>query len=93
MGNVLTFGALAAHDAAKEQRRAMERMQAEAEKNKVKPTIVDDSRQQEERRKRNALKKGSASTILAGDYRQSAVKTPFRRVKQWIRGNKRNMTN
>lgn len=74
LGNVLTFGALAARDAAKEQQRAMERMQAEAEKNKVKPTIVDESAAQEEARKRNALKKGRASTILAGDYRQSAVK-------------------
>lgn len=49
-------------------------MEEEMAKNEVKPTIVDDSRQQEERRKRNQLKQGSASTVLAGDYRQSAAK-------------------
>ena len=63
-----------AHKQAKEQKRAMKQLEEEQAKNEVKPTIVDDSRQQEERRKRNQLKQGSASTVLAGDYRQSAAK-------------------
>ena len=63
-----------ANKQAKEQKRAMKQMEEEMAKNEVKPTIVDDSRQQEERRKRNQLKQGSASTVLAGDYRQSAAK-------------------
>lgn len=62
------------HKQAKEQKRAMKQLEEEQAKNEVKPTIVDDSRQQEERRKRNQLKQGSASTVLAGDYRQSAAK-------------------
>ena len=63
-----------AHKQDKAQKRAMKQLEEEAAKNEVKPTIVDDSRQQEERRKRNQLKQGSASTVLAGDYRQSAAK-------------------
>lgn len=58
----------------REQKKAAKKMEEEMAKNEVKPTIVDDSRQQEERRKRNQLKQGSASTVLAGDYRQSAAK-------------------
>lgn len=71
------MGAYSADQADKQekaQKKAMKQMEEEAAKNKVKPTIVDESAAQEEARKRNALKKGRASTILAGDYRQSAVK-------------------
>lgn len=70
------FGAslYSAHKQEKEQKKAMKKLEEEAAKNEVKPTIVDDSRSQEERRKRNQLKQGSASTVLAGDYRQSAAK-------------------
>ena len=70
------FGAsmYSAHKQEKAQKEAMKQMEEEAAKNKVKPTIVDESAAQEEARKRNALKQGRASTILAGDYRQSAVK-------------------
>lgn len=60
--------------AEREQKKAMKKMEEELSKNEVKPTIVDDSRQQEERRRRNQLRHGSASTVLAGDYRQSAAK-------------------
>lgn len=63
-----------AHKQDKAQKRAMKQLEEEQAKNEVKPTIVDDSRQQEERRRRNQLKQGSASTVLAGDYRQSAAK-------------------
>lgn len=62
------------HKQAKEQKKAMKQMEEDMAKNEVKPTIVDDNRAQEERRKRNQLKQGSASTVLAGDYRQSAAK-------------------
>lgn len=75
LGSALVGASLySGHQQAKEQKRAMKQLEEEAAKNEVKPTIVDDSRQQEERRKRNQLKQGSASTVLAGDYRQSAAK-------------------
>ncbi len=71
------MGAYSADQADKQekaQKKAMQKMEEEAEKNKVTPTVVDDSVAQEEARRRNAAKRGRASTILAGDYRQSAVK-------------------
>ncbi len=63
-----------AHKQDKAQKKALKQMEEEAAKNEVKPTIVDNSQAEEERRKRNQLKQGSASTVLAGDYRQSAAK-------------------
>lgn len=80
LGALLAIGAMlggtmySAHKQEKAQKEAMKQMEEEAAKNKVKPTIVDESAAQEEARKRNALKQGRANTILAGDYRQSAVK-------------------
>lgn len=77
----LALGALAlgaglwsSHKQAKEQKKAMKKLEEEAAQNEVKPTIVDEGRAEEERRKRNQLKQGSASTQLVGDYRQSAAK-------------------
>lgn len=62
------------HKAAKEQKRAIKKAEQEAEKNKVLPTITDDSAALESARKRLASRRGAASTVLAGDYRQSAAK-------------------
>ena len=66
--------AYSSHQQEKQQKRALQQMEEEAAKNQIKPTIVDESQAAEERRKRNALKQGRASTVLAGDYRQSATK-------------------
>lgn len=75
LGAALLGGSLwASHKQEKEQKKAMKKLEEEQAKNEVKPTIVDNSKAEEERRKRNQLKQGSASTVLVGDYRQSAAK-------------------
>jgi hypothetical protein len=66
--------AYSAHKQGKAQERAMKKAAEEAEKNKVVPTITDNSTALEAARKRLAGKRGAASTVLAGDYRQSAAK-------------------
>lgn len=75
LGAALLGGSLYAQNRQqKAQKEAMKQMQEEAEKNQVKPTIVDNSRAEEARRRKNNSKQGSASTVLAGDYKTSAVK-------------------
>ncbi len=78
LGGLMLAGAGASayssHKAAKEQGKAMKKAAEEAEKNRVLPTISDNSSAVEAARKRLAGKRGAASTVLAGDYRQGAAK-------------------